>query len=417
MEEKELPDGWEITTIKEINTRKSKNIKPQDFPSRMFESYSVPIFDTKKPEIVLGESIKSSKQIVYGNEVLLCKINPRINRVWIVGNFSNHAKIASSEWIIVQPNEKAESNYLRYLFSGPSFRTLMQRDVSGVGGSLTRARPKIVEHYPIPLPPLPIQNQIIAKLDVLFGHLDVLMERLEEIPKMIEEFRQSVLTQAVTGKLTEEWRVGKDIGKWEEKTLIDLIIEKPRNGFSPRAVSYETEVKSLSLSATTSGKFDSSKVKYLDIDKPELESHLWLKKGDILIQRSNSLDYVGTAALYDSEDFEFIYPDIMMKIRANNEVDKYFLLYTLWSKETRDYYKENATGTAGNMPKINQGIVSQTPVPLPDKTEQAEIVKRVESLFTKAVVIEARYAELKGMINDLPQAILAKAFRGELIKK
>ncbi|MCG8802997.1 restriction endonuclease subunit S [Tenacibaculum finnmarkense] len=269
--------------------------------------------------------------------------------------------------------------------------------------------------YKVQFPPLAEQQRIVAKLDTLFGSLDALKIRLNNIPQLIKNFKQAVLTQAVTGKLTQEWRVGKEFEEWEETELINLILQKPRNGYSPPGVNYITEVKSLSLSATTSGKFNASKVKYLDIEKPKNDSHLWLKKGDILIQRSNSLDYVGTSAIYDGEDDDFIYPDIMMKIQVNEKIDNSYMNYVLSSSKIRTYYKDNATGTAGNMPKINQVVVSNTPICYPPKEEQTEIVKRVENLFSKADAIEKQYKTLKEKIDRLPQAILAKAFKGELV--
>lgn len=57
------------------------------------------------------------------------------------------------------------------------------------------------------------------------------------------------------------------------------------------------------------------------------------------------------------------------------------------------------------------------PVYLPPISEQQEIVRRVESLFARADAIEGRYAALKEQIEVLPQAILAKAFRGELVEQ
>ncbi|MCG8894334.1 hypothetical protein G1K73_11325 [Tenacibaculum finnmarkense] len=281
--------------------------------------------------------------------------------------------------------------------------------------TISMVNKSVFSKAPFPLPPLAEQQRIVAKLDTLFGSLDALKIRLNNIPQLIKNFKQAVLTQAVTGKLTQEWRVGKELEEWEETELINLILQKPRNGYSPPGVNYITEVKSLSLSATTSGKFNASKVKYLDIEKPKNDSHLWLKKGDILIQRSNSLDYVGTSAIYDGEDDDFIYPDIMMKIQVNEKIDNSYMNYVLSSSKIRTYYKDNATGTAGNMPKINQVVVSNTPICYPPKEEQTEIVKRVENLFSKADAIEKQYKTLKEKIDRLPQAILAKAFKGELV--
>ena len=417
IDEKKLPENWLFVSLEQINLRKSKNVIPSNFPNETFESYSVPVYETGKPEFETGEEIKSSKQILETNDVLLCKINPRINRVWIVQNYSDFRKIGSSEWIVVNTQNIISEKFLMYLFSSPKFRVLMQADVSGVGGSLTRARPQIVRKYKFPLAPRPEQDRIVAKVDALMAQITTMQKSMERIPLLLKDFRQQVLTQAVTGKLTEEWREGKELPEWKVVTLIELIKAKPRNGFSPRGVDYPTEVKSLSLGATTSGKFDATKVKYLDIEKPASDSHLWLKKGDILIQRANSLDYVGTSAVYTGEDDDFIYPDIMIKVQANKEVNNIYLNYCLSSSSTREYFKENASGTAGNMPKINQAVVSNTPINTPSLEEQREIVRRVENLLTKADAIEQQYQSLKSKIDTLPQAILHKAFKGELVEQ
>jgi type I restriction enzyme S subunit len=84
------------------------------------------------------------------------------------------------------------------------------------------------EKAPIPVPPLPEQQRIVAKLDTLFGHLDALKTRLDRIPQLLKDFRQKVLTQAVTGKLTEEWREGRELEEIEfEKIKRYLLSTNP----------------------------------------------------------------------------------------------------------------------------------------------------------------------------------------------
>src|SRR5690606_5134095 len=79
-----------------------------------------------------------------------------------------------------------------------------------------------------PLPPLSEQQRIVTKLDALFGHLDSLKKNLDRIPKLLKSFRQQVLTKAVTGELTKEWREGKGLGEWEER-LYEFLREREDN--------------------------------------------------------------------------------------------------------------------------------------------------------------------------------------------
>ena len=140
----------EFTTVGEINEYRSESINPLLEPDTVFEVYSVPIYDTGHPEYLSGKEIGSTKQIVQKDDILLCKINPRINRVWIVSDESEQRNIASSEWIVIR-NHSYNPQYLAWYFRSEVFKSLMVSEVTGIGGSLTRAQPKRVATYPVPV--------------------------------------------------------------------------------------------------------------------------------------------------------------------------------------------------------------------------------------------------------------------------
>ncbi|MBK8194354.1 MAG: restriction endonuclease subunit S [Lewinellaceae bacterium] len=108
-------------------------------------------------------------------------------------------QIASTEWIAISPVSYVASKFLMYACTSPYFREILNSSVSGVGGSLQRARPSEVYGYPIPLPPLAEQRRIVAKLDAAIGRLRAVKVALERVPDMLEQLRQSVLHWAVTG--------------------------------------------------------------------------------------------------------------------------------------------------------------------------------------------------------------------------
>lgn len=152
----------EYTKLKHINKYVGKSINPAQSPETVFEVYSVPIFETGHPEFLSGAEIASNKAVVQKNDILLCKINPRINRVWVVADESEHPNIASSEWIVIR-NEEYNPDFLAWYFRSSRFKQLMVSEVTGIGGSLTRAQPKAVAEYPVPVLPR-IEQEKIAKI-------------------------------------------------------------------------------------------------------------------------------------------------------------------------------------------------------------------------------------------------------------
>ena len=168
----DLPAGWICGTYGELNQHKNKSVNPMDSPQEYFELYSVPIYDKGKPEYLKGKEIGSTKQSVDRGDVLLCKINPHLNRSWVVGHYRTDLTcIASSEWLIFH-SPALMPEYARLFFISPEFRLLMLSNVSGVGGSLMRARASAVDKYPIWIPPIKEQERIVFRVKALNSVLD-----------------------------------------------------------------------------------------------------------------------------------------------------------------------------------------------------------------------------------------------------
>ena len=199
----EVPSSWVWSTVNEINMYNSKNVDPAKQKENTFELYSVPIFPTNTPEIIKGEKIGSAKQSVENGDVLLCKINPKINRVWFVKNRTENTMIASSEWIVIR-NKFMLTDYLVFCFMSPYFRDLMENNVSGVGGSLTRAQPSMVANYAIPIPPLQEQKRIITEIKHWFELIEVIDQSKECLQGTIKKAKSKILDLAIHGKLVPQ---------------------------------------------------------------------------------------------------------------------------------------------------------------------------------------------------------------------
>ncbi len=174
-----LPEGWSCASYGSLNQHINKSENPMLSLDETYELYSVPIYETGMPEFLTGKEIGSTKQIVSRDDVLLCKINPHLNRVWVVAHYHPELKcIASSEWHIFH-SAALLSEYARLFFMSNDFRKLMLSNVSGVGGSLMRARSSAIESYPIWIPPLDEQSKIVDVVNTYFEVLDKIEEGLK----------------------------------------------------------------------------------------------------------------------------------------------------------------------------------------------------------------------------------------------
>ncbi|NLD91289.1 MAG: hypothetical protein GX639_01340 [Fibrobacter sp.] len=401
------PEYWCTTEIGLINSYTSKSINPLQFPNETFELYSVPAFTSCIPEYIEGVKIGSSKQLVEPGDVLLCKINPRINRVWKVSKKSNYRQIASSEWIVVRQG-LISSEFLIHYFRHNRFRELLCSDVSGVGGSLTRAQPVKVSRYPIYILPRAEQKEIASRLDNLLAQVDKIKTRLDAIPVILKQFRQSVLAAAVSGELTEEWR-----NEINEPTLQTFLL-----GEVTTKLTYGTSAKSektgkipvLRMGNIQNGKLDWNDLVYTS-DIKEIEKYK-LKKGDVLFNRTNSPELVGKTAIYRGER-DAIFAGYLIKIECSDTLNPEFLNICLNSPVAKEYcWRVKSDGVSQS--NINAQKLADYTINLPSIREQDKIISIVTKLFDIEDTIEKHLLNAQSFVNDLTQSILSKAFSGEL---
>ena len=196
--------------------------------------------------------------------------------------------------------------------------------------------------------------------------------------------------------------------------LGDLLREPFKNGYSAKPVGHETPFRVLTLTATTSGWFNGSKFKYTE-EQFAPHSQFWVAPGDILVQRGNTAEYVGVPAVYDGEPRSYLYPDLMIRVRPRPDISPRFAWYMMLAPESRNFLRSRASGSAGNMPKINQKVLAELPIPLPDATERDRVVRQLDSSFELLKAIKTRVAQATRLLDRADQAVLVKAFRGELV--
>jgi type I restriction enzyme S subunit len=230
------------------------------------------------------------------------------------------------------------------------------------------------------------------------AHFDTLFITQESI----DQLKQAILYLAVNGALVKFPEDSKEI------TLKEILSFGPRNGFSPKESPNETEQKVLKLGATSYGYLDLSQTKFFEGEIPS-GSHLWIKAGDILVQRGNSHNFVGSNVLIEEDVADVIYPDLMMKLRVNKGVMASYVSLWLSGSPARKHMWEAMTGTSGTMPKISKGVVESIPIVVPSMDIQERVVANVKYLLTICDQLKARFDEAKTTQLHLADAIVEQA--------
>ncbi|MDW3225823.1 MAG: restriction endonuclease subunit S [Paracoccaceae bacterium] len=256
-------------------------------------------------------------------------------------------------------------------------------------------------------------------------------------PDQIKTLRQTILNLAVRGKLVKQdpangsgaelmaniassidprkfTRVDHNLidfavpEGWDLQCLDAITQYGPKNGLSPTKTENPTAPKAITLTATTSGQFDGRHFKHVDVSLEAAEP-FWLQSNDLLFQRGNTPEYVGMAAIYDGPEREFLYPDLIMRVRISSEMDLRFVHLWCISPVARNYLMANATGAQKTMPKINQGVLKALPIMVPPLAEQHRIVAKVDALMTLCDQLEASLTTTATTRSKLLNALLHEA--------
>jgi type I restriction enzyme S subunit len=298
-------------------------------------------------------------------------------------------------------DKRLHPQFLVYFFNTPAGLDLLGRvSPGGAGRNRTLSKTAFLQQE-IPLPPLAEQRRIVARIEALAAEIAearrLRREALAEAEAMVgSRIRSAVETTEKLG------------------TLGEVLLEKPRNGWSARCDNAEGGTAILSLGSVT-GFHYKQQFKRTSVQVSE-EGHYWLRAGDLLMTRSNTPELVGHAAIYDGNPQPCIFPDLMMRLEVNAALaSPHFVWRWLMSPVAREYVMANARGTSPTMKKISQGTVMDLPfpskMPLP---EQRRIVAELDALQAEVNAMKHLQSETAVELDALLPSILDRAFKGEL---
>lgn len=310
-----------------------------------------------------------------------------------------------------------------------------------------------VKAFHIALPPLPEQRRIVAKLDALDAREKRARADLDRIPALVARAKQAILAKAFRGELTADWRKANSenaaqkltavresrkanprLARRQETTKIpdfsmpgswawispDEVAadEKYSIGIGPfgsnlvKSDYREAGVRLVFVRDIRRESFSADDARYVEITKAaELHQHL-ARPGDVLITKMG--DPPGDSCVFPPNAAPAIITADCIKLtpHADLAVSNY-LNFCIRSEQVQSQFKGITAGVAQQ--KVSLERFRQLALPIAPLAEQAEIVRRIESAFAKIDHIAADAALASKLLTRLDQAILTKAFRGELV--
>ncbi|MUK28873.1 type I restriction endonuclease subunit S [Aliivibrio fischeri] len=393
-----LPKGWVECELKQlISITSGKNLTQK----KMIEG-TTPVFGGNGITGWHNEGNVFKPTIVIGRVGFYC------GSVYIT---PENAWITDNAFITSFSEDHIDREFIYWLLK---FTDLRQNDSSS-------AQPVISGQkvYPIQvkLPPLAEQKRIVEKLDEVLAQVDTIKARLDGIPSLLKRFRQSVLASAVSGKLTEEWRISNEINLPVQKKLGD-VITKIGQGWSPKCENTPAEdgdwgvIKTSSVQNISFLEYENKTLPQSLEARPEHE----LLAGDILTTRAGPRVRCGVTAYVSETRSHLMICDKVYRYRVK-ESDGFskYLVYVLNSPFYLGEIEKMKTGISDSGMNLTQTKFKQLSLLWPFIEEQKEIVRLVDQYFAFADTIEAQVKKAQARVNNLTQSILAKAFRGELV--
>ncbi len=469
-QESDLPEGWQSTTIGavfDINPPKTaanalRSTAPVTFvPMAAVDDQSGIIAAPQERKFA---DVRKGYTSFRENDVIFAKITPCMEngKAAITRRLKNGIGFGSTEFHVLRPTGAALSEYLYHFIRQESFRREAENHMTGSVGQ-KRVPTSYIQEAHFPLSPLAEQKRIVAKIEALLARVNVAREHLAKAPTILKRFRQAVLTAACSGRLTESWRETNPV----RESGVDLL-EGVRQ---QRKCAYAEEIKR----AAAEGRRKLRAPELFEDFESKSESELpstwatcaigaifsvetgatplrkrkeyyekgtvpWVKTGEVQnCEILNAEENITELAVRDTNAKVFPEGTILiamygegktrgqvgrLKIAAATnqacaalvnssipqELNEYVYLFCLSQYES---IRQEAVG--GNQPNLNLEKVKTWQLNLPPLIELQEIVRHVEALFKLADAIEKRVATATIRADKLTQAILSKAFRGELV--
>lgn len=409
---KQLPVGWTTARLAELTSDCEQRV-PTDTESFVYIDISSVDRESKTihgPQELVGAKAPSrARKVVRTGDVLVSMTRPNLNAVALIPPTLDR-QIASTGFDVLR-STGVDPRWLFYAVRTQSFVAAMSDLVQGALYPAIRSRD--VRAFKVPVAPLPEQIRVAEKVDALLERVNACRECLDRVPEILKRFRQSVMSAAISGELTRDWRLGRKLTfDWPQRRLGTLVLLKTgpfgsslhRSDYTPNGVPVVNpmHIADGRIRPGDRARVSANVVKRLREFRLEIDDVVMGRRGEM-----------GRCAVVRPHEAGWLCGTGSLILRPGPEVDARFLQLFMASPSTVALLEGKSVGST--MVNLNQGILKSIPLRLPSLQEQVEVARRVDRALTWCAQLEDRIAKTSDIVPTLTSAVLAKAFRGELV--
>ncbi len=336
-------------------------------------------------------------------DVIFAKITPCMQngKSAIAHGLVNGLGFGSTEFHVLRPGPDVLPEWLWYVVRQRSFREEARRHFRGSAGQ-QRVPASFIEQHMIPLPSIGLQRRIV-------GQVRWALVRVSEI----QDLRRKSLAEATALEEAVFSDFIVDFMKNAYVSIVSLggILVRAQYGSSSKANTDGEGIPILRMGNIQNGHLDVSDLKHISLSAKELTKYR-LSEGDILFNRTNSLELVGKSATFTALKGDWVFASYLIRLDVDRrKALPEYVTAVINNRIGRDYVYRTARRAIG-MVNINAKQIQRLELPLPPLADQEWLVGQMRRAKTASDNIRRDL----GMeaIEALPDAILHKAFAGEL---
>lgn len=317
--------------------------------------------------------------------------------------------------------EKGVPDYLYYCLACSS----QELERLGKGTTFLELSAQDLGSHKIPWPSARIQTAISEYLDQKTAEIDSLIEQTERSIKLLEEYRKSVISEAVTKGLDPnvpmkdsgiDW-IGDIPRTWSTQPLkyITLSIESGRSVDGSNYPASENEHGVLTLSSVYKASFNPQANKAVEDAESISLLRCPVKGGSLLISRCNTSEWVGTAAIVENDIPNLFLPDKIWQLGFSSWALCRWIWYSLQSNYARHYFAVNSVGASSTMQNISKDDLLALVIPVPPANEQnailAHLDKEVDAINQSVTARKSFIAKLQ----EYRKSLISEAVTGKFV--